>query len=131
VSSVTHPRRRERAAPWSPPALIGVGVDGNPSGNREGARLSRIGVGFDGGPRSRAALDLAASIAEAAGARTEIAVTAGDTTEALYGLCDHVDLVVIGSGRTAPPGRILLGDTGDALLRDAPAPILVTPRPVD
>jgi nucleotide-binding universal stress UspA family protein len=45
-----------------------------PSGFQHQAkkRLDRIGVGFDGTPESRAALDLAASIASAAGAALEV-----------------------------------------------------------
>jgi nucleotide-binding universal stress UspA family protein len=141
--------------------------------DREDAPLERIGVGFDGGPESQAALDLAGSIAAAAGgelvvrgvaaerehagladaalaaerehagladaalaaarttgARVQIDVTPGHVTEALYALCRQVDLVVIGSCRRGAPGRILLGRTGQALLRDAPSPMLVVPRPV-
>lgn len=75
--------------------------------------------------------EAAFTIARATGARAEVAVTPGRATDALYELCDRVDLLVIGSGRTPPPGRILFGDTGDALLRDAPAPVLVAPRPVE
>jgi nucleotide-binding universal stress UspA family protein len=127
--------------------------------DREDASLERIGVGFDGGPESQAALDLAGSIAAAAGgelvvrgvaaerehagladaalaaaratgARVQIDVTPGDVTETLYQLCRQVDLVVIGSCRRGSPGRILLGRTGHALLREAPSPMLVVPRPV-
>jgi nucleotide-binding universal stress UspA family protein len=126
--------------------------------DREDARLERIGVGFDGEPESQAALDLAGSIAAAAGAelvvrgvaaeqeqagladaalaaarttgaRTQIDVTPGRATDALYQLCERVDLVVIGSSRSGSPGRIVLGRTGHALVRDAPSPMLVAPRP--
>jgi nucleotide-binding universal stress UspA family protein len=126
--------------------------------DREDARLERIGVGFDGEAESRAAVGLAGSIAAAAGAelvvrgvaaereqaslatdaraaaratgaRSEIDVTPGQVTEALYELCRHVDLVVIGSSRSGRPGRILLGRTGHELLSDAPSPMLVAPRP--
>lgn len=126
--------------------------------DREDARLERIGVGFDGEPESQAAVGLAGSIATAAGAelvvrgvaaerpqaslaedalaaaratgaRSEIDVTPGHVTEALYELCRRVDLVVIGSSGSGLPGRILLGRTGHALFRDAPSPMLVAPRP--
>jgi nucleotide-binding universal stress UspA family protein len=127
--------------------------------DREGARLGRIGVGFDGEPESQAAVDLAGSIAVAAGAKlvvrgvapereqaeladaalgaaratgaqAQIDVTPGRATDALYRLCEQVDLVVIGSSRSGTPGRVLLGRTGHALIRDAPSPMLVVPRPV-
>jgi nucleotide-binding universal stress UspA family protein len=127
--------------------------------DREEAPLERIGVGFDGQPESQAAVGLAGSIAVAAGAelvvrgvaperkqaslaedalaaarasgaRSEIDVTPGHATEALYQLCERVDLLVIGSSRSGSPGRILLGRTGHALLHDAPSPILLVPRPL-
>lgn len=124
----------------------------------EDARLERIGVGFDGGPASRAAVDLAASIAAAAhaelvvrgvaaerehawladaavaaaratGARIKVEITSGHATEALYQLCERVNLVVIGSGGSGRAGRVLLGRIGHALVSDAPSPMLVVPRP--
>lgn len=151
-----------------------------PRGMRDAAeaRLERIGVGFDATPESEAALDVAGSIALAAGAelhvrgvvenrvaggtRTENTVLGGDAIVArqlaslseraraaalqtgarahadvtlgapaagLRELCDHVDLLVIGSGHARASGRVHLGSAGRTLLRDAPAPILITPRP--
>lgn len=151
-----------------------------PSGQRDSGReqLERIGVGLDGGPESRAALSLAASIAAAAGAELDVrgavddgvagglrteqivlegnAITAaqlsaaferdldatratgvpaqvevevGMATDVLSELADGVDLLVIGSGHSAAPGRLQLGDTGRALLHYAPCPVLVVPRP--
>jgi hypothetical protein len=41
-------------------------------GSREKPQLERIGVGFDDGPQARAALELAGSIARAAGAALEV-----------------------------------------------------------
>jgi nucleotide-binding universal stress UspA family protein len=41
-------------------------------GSREKPQLERIGVGFDDGPQARAALELAGSIAGAAGAELEV-----------------------------------------------------------
>jgi nucleotide-binding universal stress UspA family protein len=143
-----------------------------------GARLERIGVGFDATPESEAALRLAGSIALAAGAYLRVRGVVDDrvagrtsTTDAVLGgdpivarqvgslseraraaaratgaqahldvvpgapadslreLCDHVDLLVIGSGHAGTPGRVQLGSTGRTLLGDAPTPILITPRP--
>ncbi|HSO98065.1 MAG TPA: universal stress protein [Solirubrobacteraceae bacterium] len=128
-----------------------------PSGmaDRENPRLDRIGVGFDGGPASRAALGLATSIASAAGAElevwgavedslerelapasgnggpTEVHVRVGMPTDVLCELGSRVDLLVIGSGHSGRSGRVQLGGTGRALLHYAPCPMLVVPRPPD
>ena len=145
---------------------------------RSGARLKRIGVGFDATPESYAALGLAGSIALAAdailhvrgivedrvagglrtedlvlsgdaivarqltslseraraaaratGARTDLDVTLGRATDGLRELGERVDLLVIGSGHSGATGRVQLGHTGRKLLGDAPAPILIAPRP--
>jgi nucleotide-binding universal stress UspA family protein len=131
-----------------------------PCGMQNGATrgLERIGVGFDDRPESHAAMELAASLASAAGAEltvrgvalpghrtalsqaasraadatgahTRVDITHGRPTEGLRELGEQVDLLVIGSGRTGPAGRILLGNTGHALLRDVPCPVIVAPRP--
>jgi len=140
--------------------------------------LDRVGVGFDGTPESRAALDLAVSIASSTGAalevrsaiddgvagglRTEQIVLEGNTvterqlisaferdlaatssigvptnievgvgmpTDVLSELCDEVDLLVLGSGHSGPPGCVQPGGTGRAVLRLATRPVLVVPRP--
>ena len=38
------------------------------------------------------------------------------------------DVLVVGSGRLAPPGRVSVGDAGTAVLRAATVPLLVVPR---
>jgi nucleotide-binding universal stress UspA family protein len=140
--------------------------------------LDRIGVGFDDTPESRAALDLAVSIAESTGAalevrsaiddgvdgglRTEQIVPEGDAiterqlisaferdlaatsglgvpinlevgvgmpTDVLAELCDEVDLLVLGSGHSGPPGCVQPGGTGRGQLGLATRPVLVVPRP--
>jgi nucleotide-binding universal stress UspA family protein len=145
---------------------------------RSEQRLERIGVGFDDSPESRAALELAVSIASAAGAALEVreaiddgvagglrteqialegnaitehqltsaferalAVTSGTglstnlevevgmPTDVLSGLCEDVDLLVFGSGHTAPRGRVQPGHTGEGLLRLASCPVLLALRP--
>ena len=99
--------------------------------SRPDARLERIGVGLDGGPEAQAAVDLAESIATAAGAELVVCEARGErrAADALYELCEQVDLVVLGSGRHGPHGRLVLGPTGRAVLRDAPSAIVVVPRP--
>jgi nucleotide-binding universal stress UspA family protein len=148
-------------------------------GNYGKRTLGRIGVGFDGGPESQAALRMAASIARAAHAELEVrgavddsapsrrgseqivldgeaiiveqaesseesdpragqdtAVSArvrvglGMSTDILLELCERVDILVIGSGRVGPSGRLVLGSTAKALLQWAPCPLVVVPRPV-
>ena len=140
--------------------------------------LDRIGVGFDGTPGSRAALDLAVSIASSNGAALEVrsaiddgvagglrteqivlegnAVTerqlisaferdlaavsgigvptnlevgVGMPTDVLAELCDEVDLLVLGSGHSGPPGCVQPGGTGRGVLGLATRPVLVAPRP--
>ncbi|HYA69412.1 MAG TPA: universal stress protein [Acidimicrobiales bacterium] len=151
-----------------------------PSGFQEHTekQLDRIGVGFDGTSESRAALDLAVSIASSTGAalevrsaiddgvagglRTEQIVLEGNTvterrlisaferdlaatsgigvptnlevgvgmpTDVLSELCDEVDLLVLGSGHSGPPGCVQPGGTGRGVLRLATCPVLVVPRP--
>jgi len=127
--------------------------------------LDRIGVGFDGTPESRAALDLAVSIASSNGAalevrsaiddgvagglRTEQIVLGGNAvierqlisaferdlaavsgigvptnlevgvgmpTDVLAELCDEVDLLVLSSGHSGPPGCVQPGGTGRGVL---------------
>jgi nucleotide-binding universal stress UspA family protein len=143
-----------------------------------GARLQRIGVGFDATPEAEAGLSVAGSIALAAGAdlhvrgvvddrvaggirtedvalggeaivagqlatlseraraaavdtgaRAHVDVMPGVPADSLRELCDHVDLLAIGSGHAGGSGRVQLGGTGRRLLADAPAPILIAPGP--
>lgn len=151
-----------------------------PSGfeHRSEQSLDRIGVGFDDSPESRAALNLAVSIASAAGAALEVReavddgvagglrteqvalegnaitehqlnsaferacaatsgtglttnleVEVGMPTDVLSALCERVDLLVYGSGHSAPPGRVQPGRTGEGLQRLAACPVLLAPRP--
>jgi nucleotide-binding universal stress UspA family protein len=144
-------------------------------------RLTRVGVGCEGGPESRAALSLAGSVAVAAGAKllvrgvvddrlpvvgwsksgrermlamwdellapaveslrenaegaakatgadAEVQVLRGSPADALGELCEHVDLLVIGSRRWGAAARALPGSTGETLMHDASCAILVVPR---
>ena len=144
-------------------------------------RIGSIGVGFDGGPESLAAVSLAAWLARSAGVmlriyavvddrlpaigwsglgavmliaewddvldreaaelrrlarsavrgagdRAEIEVVRGRPADALLGLSGEVDLLVIGSRRWGAFARVMLGSTGESLMRGAACPLLVTPR---
>jgi nucleotide-binding universal stress UspA family protein len=144
-------------------------------------RLVQVGVGYEDGPESRAALSLAGSIAVAAGAKllvrgvvddrlhavawsessrertlamwdellvpaveslrenagraakatgadAVVQVLRGNPADALGELCEHVDLLVIGSRRWGAAARALLGSTGESLMHDASCPILVVPH---
>ncbi|MBV9809794.1 MAG: universal stress protein [Solirubrobacterales bacterium] len=73
--------------------------------------------------------DHAQEAARATDARAHLEVIRGVADEGLRGLCDHVDLLVIGSGHSGAPGRVRLGTTGETLINEAPTPILVAPRP--
>jgi len=144
--------------------------------------LRRIGVGFDGGPESRAALATAALIAAGAGAQLivrgaiddrvpplgwpnvwmgailetweemmddeerqlresmgsalaevsaegQIEITRGRPHKSLVALSADVDLLVIGSRRWGPVARLLLGGTGEALVRGSRCSLMIVPRP--
>jgi nucleotide-binding universal stress UspA family protein len=60
---------------------------------------------------------------------TNVEVQVGMPTDVLSELCDEVDLLVLGSERSAPLGRVQLGRTGRAMLGLATCPVLVVPRP--
>ena len=159
--------------------------------HRRELALRAIGVGYDGGPESRAALALAGEVARGCGAelhvhgvvddrirvlgwsrpaggaaisgepetpaweaavegsleslQAELAgavqatgvdgaraeVVRGRPADALLRLAGTVDLLVIGSRRWGAVARLVLGSTGEALLREAECPVLVVPRPTD
>jgi nucleotide-binding universal stress UspA family protein len=63
------------------------------------------------------------------GARFEAEAVAGRPADALLALADDVDLMVVGSRRWGPAKRLLLGSTGEALMHDAPCPVVAVPRP--
>lgn len=147
-------------------------------------RLRRIGVGFDGGPESRAALQAAATIARATGARlivcgvvddrvpalawpgswverthtlwseatgrdaatleaqleaatvdldvrTETTLARGAPAEVLRELSAELDILAVGSRRWGTAARLLLGSTGEALVRGTRCSLLIAPRPSD
>lgn len=64
----------------------------------------------------------------ATGADAEVDVWRGRPADALKEVCEHVDLLVIGSRRWGAAARVLLGSTGEALMHDASCPVLVVPR---
>lgn len=66
---------------------------------------------------------------QATGADARVEVRRGRPAHVLGELCDAVDLLVIGSRRWGAVARVLLGSTGEALLRDASCPVLVVPTP--
>ncbi len=81
-------------------------------------------------PHIAALLERTQSASEATGAElAEVDVRRGRPADALMELCEHVDLLVIGSRRWGGAARVLLGGTGEALMHDATAAVLVVPRP--
>jgi len=56
-------------------------------------------------------------------------VVRGVAPTSLAALSERVDLVVIGSRRWGTTARLLLGGTGEALVRDCRAPLLIVPAP--
>ena len=63
------------------------------------------------------------------GLSTNLEVEVGMPTDVLSDLSDEVDLLVVGSGHSGPPGRVQLGSTGRGILGLATCPVLVVPRP--
>lgn len=147
--------------------------------NFDEPRLDRIGVGFDDEPEARAAYELSASIAGAAGAELDllgvvddrvargprparivrggdavvecqvdelrtaaltaaeasgvsarVQVSPGAPSATLRSLAAGVDLLVIGSSRSGPAGRLSLGRTANAVSSGFPRPVMIVPRPV-
>jgi nucleotide-binding universal stress UspA family protein len=81
-------------------------------------------------PQAAALLERARRASEATDAElAEVDVRRGRPADALMELCEHVDLLVIGSRRWGEAARVLLGRTGEALMHGASAPVLVVPRP--
>jgi nucleotide-binding universal stress UspA family protein len=81
-------------------------------------------------PQVAALGERARSASEATGAEVaEVDVRRGRPADALIELCQEVDLLVIGSRRWGVAARVLLGRTGEALLHDSSAPVLIVPRP--
>jgi len=55
----------------------------------------------------------------------------GDTADALADACEDADLLVVGSRGYGTVQRVLLGSTSSALIRNAPCPVIVVPRPAE
>jgi nucleotide-binding universal stress UspA family protein len=75
-------------------------------------------------------LDRTVAATRGCGTPTRVGVSVGSPPDALLGLGAGVDLLVIGSSRSSPAGRVSVGSTGNALVGGAPCPLLVAPRPV-
>jgi len=105
-----------------------------------------VGVGFDGSAESLHAREVAATLAQATGARL-VALTvvrdgeaphdagapgvealAGRPAEALTARAASLDLLVVGSRGWGPVRRLLLGSTSEQVVREAPSSVLVVPR---
>jgi nucleotide-binding universal stress UspA family protein len=89
----------------------------------------------DGQRAVEVAQELAGALADPDPSGGRVAARAHDQVESLGGrpadwlldLCEHVDLVVIGSRRWGAVARLMLGSTGEALMHDASCPVLVVP----
>jgi nucleotide-binding universal stress UspA family protein len=71
---------------------------------------------------------LADVLAREEGAEGELRV--GDPAEELATVAGGADLLVLGSRHWGPLSRLVVGSTGEELVRDAPCSLLVVPRPV-
>jgi nucleotide-binding universal stress UspA family protein len=78
---------------------------------------------------AQALLDRAVAATDAAVSATE-AIADHSPPHALHELTERIDaaLVVVGSTRRGPVGRILPGSTGERLLHDSPCPVTIVPR---
>ncbi len=139
---------------------IGVGFDGGPEAGAAlelaarvaaaaGAELEVRGVVDDRVPgglttgkfvlrgdaiaddASASLLDRALAAARATPAHAHVDIGRGDPAETLWTLGTGVDLLVIGSSRSGPAGRVSLGRSGSALVDGAPCPVLITPKSGD
>jgi nucleotide-binding universal stress UspA family protein len=81
----------------------------------------------DGAAGAALELELAAATGTAMSAEFDVEV--GMPTDVLSELGDRVDMLVLGSGRSGPRGRVQPGATGRGTLRLVTCPVLVVPRP--
>jgi len=63
------------------------------------------------------------------GLATELRV--GEPAEELAAVAEHADLLMIGSRRWGPLSRLVIGSTGEELVRGAPCSLLLVPRPAE
>lgn len=143
-------------------------------GDHSRDRLRVVGVGFDGGPESQAALEEAAKLARKFGASMRVvgvetpvpasgaaaAALAGQTgidfqsrlhdvvgdldpdlralpilergdpvEKLLDAAATGLDLLVLGSRGFGPVMRLLIGSVSSRVIRGAPCPVMVVPRP--
>lgn len=79
--------------------------------------------------REQAETLLAELTQEAPGLETELRV--GDPGEELAAAAGDADLLVIGSRRWGPLSHLVVGSTGEELVREAPCSLLLVPRPAE
>lgn len=104
---------RMPAVPWAPLARMDGGV------------LWELAVEQDMETLGQAA-DAAVRLMDG---RADTHVYRGRPSQVLIELCRDLDLLVIGSRRWGAFSRLLAGSTGEALLHDAPCPVVIVPRP--
>ena len=117
---------------------------------RTGARLTAVAVVDDRLPATVAPAGMAIELAQwdelvsANRARTEELIASvtgqsdgtegeirvGDPADELASAAEDADLLVIGSRHWGPLSRLVIGSTGEELVRHAPCSLLVVPRPV-
>jgi nucleotide-binding universal stress UspA family protein len=72
---------------------------------------------------------LAEVVERAPGLATELRI--GEPAEELAAAAADADLLVLGSRRWGPLSRLVVGSTGEELVRGAPCSLLLVPRPAD
>ncbi|MCW3016759.1 MAG: universal stress protein [Solirubrobacterales bacterium] len=113
--------RRLASTTTSLVAVSIVVVDSHPS---RGANLD-----YDGDLREQAEARLRGVLQQQPGVEGETLV-AHSVAAGLHAAVEHLDgdLIVVGSCRRGPVGRILAGDDTRGTLRDAPCPVAIAPR---
>jgi nucleotide-binding universal stress UspA family protein len=126
-----------------------------PGYRRPAAGLRVIGAAFALGPEARQAVRAAAALARAGGARLRVIglldrgaaaavreavavlapglqaeheVAAGPPAEGLLAATERLDLLVMGSRVSGPPGAVRLGSVSRAVVERAACPVMLVPR---
>jgi nucleotide-binding universal stress UspA family protein len=63
------------------------------------------------------------------GVAPRVNTSGAGSADALFAFGSDLDLLLIGSSRRSPAGRVCLGSTGEAIVAGAPCPVLIAPRP--
>ena len=109
--------------------VLGV-VDDRVPGGLKAARVV-LGGGAIADPQVDSLLERALLAVKANDVPARVQVIPGNPSVALRSLATRVDLLVIGSNRSGPAGRLSVGHTGNRVVAGCPCPVMIVPRPRD